>query len=126
MIEGAGRIAEGQAQAVDEQAQPLGRGAAAAPTPEQVRAGQGQQQPGEVGPGADGLAEVEEVHAASSSHGMAGQLAEGHRSRISPRRVPPPLFGQSLAVPRYIVPCVLGICSIRDRSIVRSAKGGWP
>jgi hypothetical protein len=65
MVEGAGRIAECQAQAEDEQAQPLGGVVAAAPTPEEERTGQGQQQPGTVTPGVDGLTKGEEVQVAS-------------------------------------------------------------
>jgi hypothetical protein len=66
MVEGAGRIAGGQTQAEDEQSEPLEGVVAVAPTPQEERAGAGQQQPGAATPGAYGLTKVEEFQAATS------------------------------------------------------------
>ena len=85
MVEGTGRIAEGQAQAVDEQAQPL-REDTAGTAPEQQGAGQRQQQSGAVTPGADGLAKVKEVHAVPSAGAPSGRFQRFYRPVTSPVR----------------------------------------
>ncbi len=65
MVEGTGRIADGQAKSINVLGKLLPT-VAGAPPPEEERAGQRQHQAGAVTPGTDGLAKLKDSHASPS------------------------------------------------------------